>query len=213
MDILAQGVVNPGNLGVCQLFRVVDMMQRGHKHPFFSLSSNDVYAAQLSCPTAQRSGPAVGTDTGFLEEEMERFMASGPYGHGVPAGLVSHHTEPAWAVTVMLSILQRLRSHMPNTAGECMPTKKPLKFAKQFVRHLCQLVREDGGMNVETQTFDPTVLEHTLICWLHHKIDSGDWRSYTMTSVAIHSAAHETVKTLSAAHEAVETFRFPDAGS
>ena len=46
----------------------------------------------------------------------------------------------------------------------------------QFVRHLCQLVREDGGMNVETQTFDPSVLERTLICWLHHKIDNGGWR-------------------------------------
>jgi hypothetical protein len=57
-----------------------------------------------------------------------------------------------------------------------MPTKKPLKFAMQFVSHLCQLVREDGGMNVETQTFDPTVLERTLICCLHHKIDNGSWR-------------------------------------
>ena len=46
---------------------------------------------------------------------------------------------------------------------------------------------------------------HTLICWLHHKIDNGGWRSYTMTTVGIRSAAHEAVKTLSAAHEAVET--------
>ena len=81
-----------GNLGVCQIFRVVDMMRHGHKHPQLR------YAAQHSGPTAQGTEPAVGTDTGFLEEEPVRFMTSGPYGHSVPAGLVSHHTEPAWAV-------------------------------------------------------------------------------------------------------------------
>ena len=56
------------------------------------------YAAQHSGPTAQGTEPAVGTDTGFLEEEPVRFMTSGPYGHSVPAGLVSHHTASSWAV-------------------------------------------------------------------------------------------------------------------
>ena len=178
------------NLGVCQLFGVVDMRRHRYEHPQFR------YTAQHSGPTAHGSEPAIGTDTGFLAEELMRYKSRGPYGHGVPAGTVSHHTEPAWAVSVMLSILQRLRSHMPNMAGECMPTKKPIKFANQFVRLLCQLVREHGGMNVETQTFDPANVERTLICWLHHKIDKGDWRTYTMSTVDIRSAAHEAVATL-----------------
>ena len=50
------------------------------------------------CRLLDGTEPAVGTDTGFLEEEPVRFMTSGPYGHSVPAGLVSHHTESSWAV-------------------------------------------------------------------------------------------------------------------
>ena len=179
-----------GNLGVCQLFGVDDMGRHRRTHSKFRCT------AQHSDPTAHGSEPAIDTDTGYLAEEMARYKGRGPYGHGVPAGKVSHHTEPPWAVSVMLSILQRLRSHMSNMASECTPTKNPIKFANQFVRILCQLVRERGGMNVETQTFDPTVVEHTLIYWLHYKIGNGDWRTYTMITDDICSAAHAAVASL-----------------
>ena len=179
-----------GNLGVCQLFGVDDMGHHRGTHSKFRCT------AQHSDPTAHGSEPAIDTNTRYLAEEMMRYKGRGPYGHGVPAGTASHHTEPAWAVSVMLSILQRLRSHMPNMAGECMPTKNPIKFANQFVRLLCQLVREHGGMNVENQTVDPAVVERILICLLHHKIDKGDWRTYTMITVDIRNAAHEAVATL-----------------
>ena len=55
-------------------------------------------------------------------------------------------------------------------------------------------------MNVETQTFDPTVLERTLICCLHHKIDNGGWRSHTQPRPCVWAAWGEGLYRSTHAH-------------
>ena len=37
-----------------------------------------------------------------------------------------------------------------------------MKFANQFARQLVQLMREDGGVDVVSETLDPSSLEATL---------------------------------------------------
>ena len=132
-------------------------------------------------------------DIDFHEEEMARCMAPGPHGHGVPPGVPSHHTEPEWAISVMLSVLQRLRSHLPDTP---MPTRNPIKFANQFVRHLVQLVREGGGLDAASETLDPSILKATLITWLQYKVHDCHWRKFSMTHDEILAAAHAVVSCL-----------------
>ena len=132
---------------------------------------------------------------GFHKEEVARYMhrSRRPLGHGVPASVVCHHTLPGWAIEFMLSVLQRLRTRLPDQPS---PTRDTVKFANKFVRHVLQLVQEAGGMDIVGETLDLIILEATLIGWLCRKVSQNDWRNFNMTEGEVRGAVHEVVSHL-----------------